>query len=1034
MEIVYEEDSDTIKTFLKIGQPKIEEKPYYDVDLEKNVILLHDPIFKNKSDNSSLFELNQIFTDKNEYSYIYEQICQNTVSEALNGESFVFISYGITTSDKLQMLIGNIENSHRNSKNAGILPRLLEQLINAINNNKQYKDNLSINLSYLCIYDNKLIDLSNYFGKNFSNYSVDNFTKDGLSIETVEIIKRVKKVPTENNNDVLFFINKLLLHFRKLEDDSNGELFSKSYFAVIVYITNNEGKNISKLTFILLNGSEQLNSDKQNKLDKGYVNTKESKRILNYSKLALDTQYTYNSILNAIKNNEYIIGKKREKNKLNEENLDLIEEKNLSKLTKVLFYPCFNRKLKNIKFIIIGSIMPLPGLHSSVKDTLLYLFECRKIKSNITQNIKNYSKKFTFQKDNHEDVIFNLEEKVKLQEKKIADLHNQIEKKELNIAALEKNYKEQVKILKDYFGFSGDINILLSGHEFSKEMRNAREIKESIDIVKRLKIKIKDLEGKLQKANEEIKRYNNINEIKINNDTMINYYFSVKKIEEEKKNKENDLHIKLKQYQNELKIKNKIIQELKNDLDKKNDILLNMPKYLQDLQEKKIEEKEKMEKAKEEQKKEILDDNSIVDNKNENNKKIKKMDYLMSLKNKDKEINEMKKKYDNIINQKDKIIFDINNELNYLKDKNGKIFNKYEEELYKLNDLFLNLINNYQRIFLSNFTEKCSAVTIYNKKLQYDQILCSIKKEYNMFSFPILYKMIEKKGKLNLTNFNTSSLRKASKEYNQAKIGNQKLLLINYNQSYINFNENSDLFDKNNFNDINSKNLYLNSINQIILYLNEQIKANNIILNKEEIEKLNKERIIEEYEKTVKLISKLEEYIHKILKKIENQFKIEGKQKNKEYENKINDYKNQVLKISNNLDKEISLNNKNKIIINSQNRLIEKLQQDLIFKEIPDYKMKLSKKINRKINLAINKNNDYPNLIDYNKSFDKSKKNYRAISSKIRDRRIETEGSSALTSFIKKTNSYSSLGINNNNTFIKDNTPIIISTEENMVN
>jgi hypothetical protein len=96
--------------------------------------------------------------------------------------------------------------------------------------------------------------------------------------------------------------------------------------------------------------------------------------------------------------------------------------------------------------------------------------------------------------------------------------------------------------------------------------------------------------------------------------------------------------------------------------------------------------------------------------------------------------------------------------------------------------------------------------------------------------------------------------------------------------------------------------------------------------------------------------------------------------------------------------------------------------------------MKLSKKINRKINLAINKNNDYPNLIDYNKSFDKSKKNYIAISSKIRDRRIETEGSSALTSFIKKTNSYSSLGINNNNTFIKDNTPIIISTEENMVN
>ena len=95
--------------------------------------------------------------------------------------------------------------------------------------------------------------------------------------------------------------------------------------------------------------------------------------------------------------------------------------------------------------------------------------------------------------------------------------------------------------------------------------------------------------------------------------------------------------------------------------------------------------------------------------------------------------------------------------------------------------------------------------------------------------------------------------------------------------------------------------------------------------------------------------------------------------------------------------------------------------------------MKLNKKINRKINIGINKNNDYQNLINYNKSFDKSKKNNRAISSKIRDRRIETEGSSALTSFIQKTNSYSSLGINNN-TFIKDNSPIIISTEENIFN
>ena len=599
METVDEEDYDIIRTYLKIGSPKIEEKSYYDLDLEKNVILLHDPIFKKKSDNSELYELNQIFTSKHENSYIYEQICQNTITDSLNGDSFVFISYGTTISEKLEMLIGNIENSNRNPERVGIFPRLLNELINKINNNKDYKDNLSINLSYICIYDNKLIDLSNYFGKDFSKYKVENFINNGMSIENTEIIKKVKKVPTENYNDVLFFINKILLYLRKLEDDSNGQIFSKSYFTIIIYITNNDGKQISKLVFILLNGSEQLNDDKQNKLKKGYVSNTESKKILNLSKMALDTQYTYNSILYAIKNNEFISRKKIENDKITEDNLNLIEQKNLSKLTKVLFYPCFSRKIKNIKFVIIGSIMPLPGVYTSVKDTLLFLFECRKINTNMAKNrklLKNIKKSKKIKKYDLEedDTIFNLEEKIKLQEMKIADLNKNIEDKMENINALEKNYKGQIKLIKDYFGFKGDINILLSGYEFSPEMRNAKEIKESVDTVKRLKMKIKDLENKLNTANEEIKKYKDIKDEQINNKTMINYYFGAKKIKEEKINKDNnDLHIKMNLYKNELKIKEKIIEELKNDLNTKNNILLNMTKFLQELQEKKIEETKK---------------------------------------------------------------------------------------------------------------------------------------------------------------------------------------------------------------------------------------------------------------------------------------------------------------------------------------------------------------------------------------------------------------------------------------------------------
>ena len=81
----------------------------------------------------------------------------------------------------------------------------------------------------MCIYDTKLIDLSNYMGKDFSDYTYEDFVKEGIFIDTVEIIKQVKKIPTENHKDVLFFLNKLLLHLRELEDDSNGNLFTISF-------------------------------------------------------------------------------------------------------------------------------------------------------------------------------------------------------------------------------------------------------------------------------------------------------------------------------------------------------------------------------------------------------------------------------------------------------------------------------------------------------------------------------------------------------------------------------------------------------------------------------------------------------------------------------------------------------------------------------------------------------------------------------------------------------------------------------------
>lgn len=1023
METDNEEEIDIIKTYLKVGKPKIEEKPYYDIDLEKNIILLHDPIFKNPSDKSGIIEVNQIFTNQHEYSYIYDKICQNTIEESLNGDSFIFVSYGITTSEKLDVLIGNIEDSNRNEKHIGIFPRLLEQLINTVNNNKEYKDNLSINLSYMFIYDTKLIDLSNYMGKDFSDYTYEDFVKEGIFIDTVEIIKQVKKIPTENYKDVLFFLNKLLLHIRELEDDSDGNLFTKSHLVIIIYVTNNEGKNVTKLTFILLNGSEQLNEDKQKKLNsKNYISQKQTKNILDLNKMALDSQYTYDSILNAIKNNESIFGKKVLNNQ-DEDQIDLEEKKNLSRLTKVLFYPCFSRKIKNLKYVIIGSIMPIPGFHSSVKDTLLYLFESKSIKSSI-KNVKGRKKTISSKKSDktnkismkitEDDTIFNLEQKVKLLQNKISDLNNIIDKKSLNITSLQKNYKKQVEILKEYFGFKGDVNILISGHEFSDEYKCAKEIKDAIDNVRIYRAKIKDLEDKLKKANDEIKRHNNNEEIKINNETMINYFKGAKKIQEEKTNKDNGLYIQIREYQNELKIKDKIIQELQSDLDKKNKIFSSMPKFLKDLHENNKENKEGNESKENQKLNENINNNESIYEEQKSKIKYKK-DYILSLADKDKEIKTMKKRYDNILEQKENDILELNKELSLIKNQNLNNISKYGEELIKLNELFMNLINNYQRTFMSNFSKKCNPITLNNKKEHFDKILLSIKEEYNMYSFPLLYNIISKKGILNQNNINSAAMRRASKEYKHIKIKSEKI--ISRNDLDINLN---DLLDKK---DSKNKSNDMISINSFQKYLNNEIKNNNINLDYEEIKNESKESILNEYQKLAKFISEIEKKISKIN---DNTNKNKKKLNISEYDIKIQNYKNRMEKLSESLDKQVSTNNKNQIIINCQNRLIDKLQKDLIFKDKPEFKTKLSKNINRKINLSIEKN--YPCIS--NKNTISKSQNFlnanRGFSAKTK-RRIESENSGIATIMNQRTNTTSKF----NNTMIKPNAPVRIKTEGN---
>ena len=178
-----------------------------------------------------------------------------------------------------------------------------------------------------------------------------------------------------------------------------------------------------------------------------------------------------------------------------------------SQLTTVLFNICFCGDIKKLRFRIIGTILPNTGFFQSVKDTLMFLFECRSImkkkkKINLDENkiIKiDPSQLLEKKKD---DIIFDLENKVRNQKILIKDLTENISKKEKKIAFIQNSYIEQINIVKKKLNFPGDINILISGDENTKEAKFVKEMKEYKDCIKRNEGNMHILEKKLKLANE----------------------------------------------------------------------------------------------------------------------------------------------------------------------------------------------------------------------------------------------------------------------------------------------------------------------------------------------------------------------------------------------------------------------------------------------------------------------------------------------------------------------------------------------------
>ena len=372
---------------------------------------------------------------------------------------------------------------------------------------------------------------------------------------------------------------------------------------------------------------------------------------------------------------------------------------------------------------------------------------------------------------------------------------------------MQKYYKKQVEVLKNFFGYTGNIDILLSDDEYTPEYQEAKKIRQAKDDVNYFKRNIKELENKLKKKDDEIEKLKIDETMKLNDKTMVKYYLGVnetkKKKEKDNKNR-NDYFNQIQIYEKEINNKNKIINILKKDLENKSNIIMSIPKVIKNH----MNNKDNMSISSEE----II---KVMKKK----KEVDEEDLAMMQRDNNEEIRIIKSKYKNLIMQKEKEIKDNNYQINKLTKDYKTVFSNFEDEIIKLYELFMNLIDYCNKNFLSAFNNKNNIITLKNKKEEFELYLEDCKK--HGYNYPIFFKALNNKNKL-IPTLKNDEIKKKKIGYNSQKNILSKNKDINIkevmNEVVLNLEESSPITMKQIKHFINSKSNIMN-----IQYTKEQL-------------------------------------------------------------------------------------------------------------------------------------------------------------------------------------------------------------------
>lgn len=759
-----------IKTYLKIQSDKKEEQiadPYYFISPNKKSMTLFSKSSNKSSTITKKYEVDKIFTDTNEYSYIYEEITLNCVHDALNGKNYCYFSYGETNGEKHSIIFGG-NNSHINLTEKGLFPRLIDALL--------FKSNLEIFYSIMCVNNNKLIDLSKFAIKDkIPSLTQEELLNHSIDInQSSEIINRIEKISVKDSKDFISSLelyNNLFSHLYLIEPNSNCDLYSCSDFVYVIYINNNNNtcangnsinSLISTITFCELAGNEM----KTTQVSNPKIIIKDS---IKNTKAVINNTNTIESLKKTIRNFCQLKSYSKHKRITN------FQVEN-AKLLIVLQRLCFS--IPMISYIAIGSINV--NIQDNINETLQFLFDLRKI--SIEKETNDLSLMTNFDEVNKDDLIYKLQIKCKEQEVDITELNNRLESKNERFEKYKQLYHCQIDKLKSSFAFEGDVALLIGGNEYIKEARNARKISHSIANLAHEKNKNEILNEKISDLNKKISKLTNENELLRSDQSMLSFFHHQKDENESEKER---LRINLDNFHtiNKLKEENtKLIlinKELKKEIESKFNVIQNFNTQLTHKQDD-LRNKDEMRK----------------ENQKEFEKKYKEEYKLLQLKY-DKEIAIVNKKNEAMSKRKEDYMVKHNSIYDELMVNHEKSIEKYTREVVYLYEIIHLMIDNYRKEFGWKSTENMSSI-YYNyfitSRDNYMKFIDLIDTSVNIVNFPITLKEYNSKRglliknnlyqELNIEGLKLKKITKKTATDNDEKSDNAKLQkLLKENQT-----------------------------------------------------------------------------------------------------------------------------------------------------------------------------------------------------------------------------------------------------------